>query len=105
MTAFLACRGIWHQRWQGAAAACAVAMVASCAVARVHDEPGRTAAAAAPSATAAGTLPPSPVLGYQLNGVAAVSATSAWAVGTTNRITLHVIRWDGRAWQRVRLPG
>ena len=106
MTAVLGCGGIWHRRWQGAAAVCAVAMVASCGMAGVHGGPGRnTAAAAGPSGTAVGSPPPSPVLGYQLNGVAAVSATSAWVVGTTNRLTPHVIRWDGRAWQRVPVPG
>jgi hypothetical protein len=41
------------------------------------------------------------VLGDQLNGVVAVSAASAWAPGTTNRITLHLICWDGKSWQPV----
>ena len=45
------------------------------------------------------------MLGDQLNGVAAVSAASAWAAGTTNQITLHLIRWDGKSWQPVPTPG
>src|SRR5260370_30403554 len=47
----------------------------------------------------------SPVLGYQLNGVASASAATAWAAGTSNQNTLHLVRWDGRTWPRVPTPG
>src|SRR5262252_5380164 len=101
--------GCWRFRrrcWQGVAAVCAAAMVASCGVAGANGGPRRSPAAAGGSVVrAVSSPPPSPVLGYQLNGVAAVSAASAWAVGTTNRITGQVIRWDGEDWQRVPAPG
>ena len=45
------------------------------------------------------------MLGYRLNGVAALSAASAWAVGLSNQGTIHPIRWDGRTWQRVPASG
>src|SRR5215469_5645576 len=106
MTALLGFRGIWQLRWQGAAAVCAAAMVASCGTAGAHGGPVHsTAPAAGPTVQAVGSPPPSPVLGYQLNGVAAISATSAWAAGSTDRITVHMIGWDGRTWRRVPIHG
>jgi len=82
-------------------------MVASCGVAGgAAGGPGRsTAAAATPALQASGSPQPSTVLGDQLNGVAAVSAANAWAAGTTNRIALHLICWDGKSWQRVPTAG
>jgi hypothetical protein len=56
-----------------------------------------------------GTQPePSPVEGSWLNGVTAVSARSAWAVGgylrhsQDKRLILH---WNGIRWQQVPSPG
>src|SRR5262249_27867054 len=66
---------------------------------------GSPAAAAGPSVQGGGSPPPSPVLGYRLNAVAALSAASAWAVGLSNQGTIHPIRWDGRNWQRVPASG
>ena len=44
-----------------------------------------------------------------LNGVAAISATNAWAVGyyvntTTHRVTTLVVHWNGTAWKQVPSP-
>jgi hypothetical protein len=102
MTKLPGCRGIRR----GAAAVCAAAMVASCGVAGAKEEPARrTAAASGSPVQATASPPPSPGLGYQLNGVASVSAANAWAAGTSNQVNLHMIRWDGRTWQRVPTPG
>jgi hypothetical protein len=38
-----------------------------------------------------------------LLGVVVTSASNAWAVGSTGARTL-ILRWDGRAWQRVPSP-
>jgi hypothetical protein len=46
---------------------------------------------------------PSPA-GNQLHGVAAVSATSAWAVGATAASQPLVERWDGASWRVVPAP-
>ena len=97
MTVFLGCWKFRRWCWHGVAAVCAAAMVASCGVAGANGGPRQSPAAPVGSVVPTlGSPSPSPVLGYQLNGVAAVSAASAWAVGTTNRITGHVIRWDGQ---------
>jgi hypothetical protein len=52
---------------------------------------------------------PTPGRGRGLNGIAAVSATDAWAVGaygsnTTHRETTLIEHWDGRTWRRVHSP-
>jgi hypothetical protein len=44
-----------------------------------------------------------------LNGVAAISATKAWAVGsyidrTTHRLRTLIVRWNGTAWKQVPSP-
>jgi eukaryotic-like serine/threonine-protein kinase len=58
-------------------------------------------------------LVPSPIpsegrFGYSLSGVAAISATSAWAVGCTDGCpsggTPLIERWDGTAWTQVAAP-
>jgi hypothetical protein len=48
--------------------------------------------------------PGSVVLSYQLNGVAALSAASAWAVGTTDSTDPRVVHWNGRTWTIVPSP-
>jgi IPT/TIG domain len=52
------------------------------------------------------TVSPSPDPGVQtlINGVAAVSATDAWAVGSFNA-TPYTQHWDGAAWTQVDAPG
>ena len=64
-------------------------------------------AAAGPCAAPAGSAGPrmpmlprpgSVVLSYQLNGVAVLSAASAWAVGTTDSTDPRVVHWDGSTW-------
>src|SRR5215468_3655996 len=98
-------RGTRQWRWPGVVAVCATA-VASCGGMGADGGPSRSAAAAAgPSVQAVGNPPRSPVLGYRLNAVAALSAASAWAVGLSNQGTIHPIRWDGRIWQRVPASG
>jgi hypothetical protein len=48
---------------------------------------------------------PSPAGGAGLSGVAADSASSAWAVGFTGTITKTLIlRWNGTAWKQVPSP-
>src|SRR5215471_12554368 len=110
MTISVERRGIWRWRWPGAAGVCAVAMVASCEVADADDGPGRHGAAVAGSPVRAlRGAAPSPVLGFRLNGITALSAASAWAVGASDqgplRLIRHVVRWDGRAWRVVPAPG
>ena len=68
--------------------------------------PGRGSGAAARSPVRAmGSPPRSPMPGYLLNGVSAVSAASAWAAGMSAEAALHVARWDGQNWQPVPAPG
>jgi hypothetical protein len=60
-------------------------------------------ACAAPAGSAGPRMPmlPGPgsvVLSYQLNGVAALSAASAWAVGTTDSTDPRVVHWNGSTW-------
>jgi len=101
MTVLLGGWGIRQWRWRSVAAVCAAAVVASCGVARPGGGPARSPAAVTGAvARAAG-----PVLGFRLNGVAAVSAGDAWAVGLSHLgAALHVIRWDGQAWRQVPAP-
>ncbi len=102
----LRCREIRQWRWQGVAVVCAAAMVASCGVAGGEGGSSRSTAVAGGSPLQSARSPASsPVLGYQLNGVASASAATAWAAGTSNQNTLHLVRWDGRTWQRVPTPG
>src|SRR5258708_4518572 len=106
MTEMLRCREIRQWRWQGVGVVGGAAMVASCGVAGGEGGSSRSTAEAAGSPLRAARSPASsPVLGYQLNGVASASAATAWAAGTSNQNTLHLIRWDGRTWQRVPTPG
>ena len=55
------------------------------------------------------TASPSPMLNQQLNGVAAISPSDAWAVGFMNNSqwasnrTL-IVHWDGTSWTRVPSP-
>src|SRR5215475_7312917 len=101
MNLSLVCRGTRQWSWPGVVAVCAAAAVASCGVTGAGGGPGRSATAAGPSVQAVGSPPPSPLLGYRLNAVAALSAASAWAVGLSSQGTIHPIRWDGRSWHRV----
>ena len=48
--------------------------------------------------------PPGKVSDGRLLGVAAISPSNAWAVGTWDTHCL-VVRWDGAAWKRVLIPG
>jgi hypothetical protein len=61
-----------------------------------------------PAAAAVRTGSPGPgaafAVGGFLSGVAATSADSAWAVGSTSRGTL-VVHWNGTAWKQVPSPG
>ncbi len=64
--------------------------------------------AAAPLTAAGATSRTSPAsftttAGY-LSGVAATSATNAWAVGGAHDDTLLVMHWNGTSWSRVRAP-
>ena len=48
---------------------------------------------------------PSPNLNNDLNGVSAVSATNAWAVGYTivnGRVRTLILDWNGTAWSKTR---
>ncbi len=43
-----------------------------------------------------------------LNGVAAISAQDAWAAGTSlkgSTSSAFVVRWNGKSWRQVKLPG
>jgi hypothetical protein len=59
------------------------------------------------TATAGWTGPPASAASFtisgQLNGVAATSASNAWAVGDTGIGTTHprtlILRWNGTAWK------
>src|SRR5262249_39193885 len=104
MTLSPVCRGIRQRRWPGVVAVCAAAAGASWGGAGGGGWARSPTAAAGPSVQAVGSPPASPVLGYRLNAVAALSAASAWAVGLSNQGTIHPIRWDGRSWQRVLAP-
>src|SRR5262249_45116290 len=104
MTLSPVCRGIRQRRWPGVVAVCAAAAGASWGGAGGGGWARSPTAAAGPSVQAVGSPPASPVLGYRLNAVAALSAASAWAVGLSNQGTIHPIRWDGRSWQRVPAP-
>ena len=46
---------------------------------------------------------PSPVTGDELSGVAATSATSAWAVGGSDGVPL-ILHWNGSRWSKVASP-
>ncbi len=63
--------------------------------------PARAAIAAGPGA--AGRAAAVPVSGI-LNGVAAVSARDAWAVGTADPLGTLIGHWNGAAWRRVPSP-
>jgi hypothetical protein len=65
---------------------------------------GAAGLAAGPAAQAATAAPPA-----QLEGVSAVSASDAWAVGYTNNITTDIpspltLRWNGTSWATVASP-
>jgi hypothetical protein len=47
---------------------------------------------------------PSPGTGATLSGVAAVSARSAWAVGTAGYHKTLILHWNGKAWRRMPSP-
>jgi hypothetical protein len=51
---------------------------------------------------------PNPGVSNELFGIAATSATNAWAVGqdvrASNDIRTLILHWDGTAWRRVRSP-
>jgi hypothetical protein len=71
------------------------------AVAAPVGHPGAGAATAAPDRTRIARLVPDVEGG--LGGVAALSASNAWAVGSdaNNPLILH---WNGKAWRRVAAP-
>ena len=85
-------------------------MLASCGVARSIG--GAGAVSASPTVTSecprhsaavpkrAGSLN----IGGELDGVAAVSATSAWAVGSTNLGNPVTVHWNGSTWEQVLTP-
>src|ERR1700678_1124043 len=83
MSLLLSCRGLRHRRYQNIAAVCAAALVASCGTAGASGDPGRATASAAGSTVpqVVASPPPSQVLGYELNGIAAVPAASALGGG------------------------
>lgn len=65
------------------------------------------AAVGAARADSAGPSQPLPVHGV-LHGVAATSASNAWAVGetsTSSGFSTLILRWNGTAWNRVPVPG
>ena len=97
----------------------AVGMLASCTAepgaspAGTGTGPGAAGAAAAGpcSASAGGGVrmpmlpqPGSMVVSYQLSGVAAMSAGSVWAVGTTDSTDPRAMHWNGRTWTEQALP-
>ena len=47
---------------------------------------------------------PEPGKSDGLNGVAAISATDAWAVGTYGTFKTLILHWNGTAWTRVPSP-
>src|ERR1700758_502951 len=78
-----------------------VAILAGTALAGVLSAASAGARAAAqPRAASAGTS--FTVNGF-FNGVAATSASNAWAVGGNNGSTL-IAHWDGTAWKQVPSP-
>jgi hypothetical protein len=48
--------------------------------------------------------PGSLIVSYQLSGVAALSAASVWAVGTTDSSDPRTMHWDGSRWTGQALP-
>lgn len=48
-------------------------------------------------------VPPNPTDSEegQLNGVATISATDAWAVGTANPTGAQIAHWNGKSWKQV----
>ena len=69
---------------------------------------GMTPATAAASRTRPAGPSASFTIDGQLNGVAATSASNAWAVGSTSSSTSNpktlIVRWNGTAWMRVPSP-
>jgi hypothetical protein len=51
-------------------------------------------------------VPPNPTDSEegQLNGVATISATDAWAVGTANPTGAQIAHWNGKSWKQVSVP-
>src|SRR6266700_2423815 len=41
----------------------------------------------------------------ELSGVAATSATNAWAIGATGTGQTLIVHWNGKTWTRVPSPG
>ena len=52
---------------------------------------------------AAADWQPFPASGAWLAGVAATSATNAWAVGITGAVQSLIVHWDGTTWKQVRV--
>jgi hypothetical protein len=61
------------------------------------------------AAAAARTGAPGPAASFstsgELSGVAAISATNAWAVGSTGTGKTLIVHWNGKTWTRVPSPG
>ena len=61
------------------------------------------------AAAAARTGSPGPAASFstsgELSGVAAISATNAWAVGSTGTGKTLIVHWNGKTWTRVPSPG
>jgi hypothetical protein len=57
------------------------------------------------AAATARQSPAGPPLGDTLNGVAAVSPSQAWAVGSYGVSRTLILRWNGTVWKRQATPG